>query len=157
MAARETLNLAREQQAALRPAGVKAVVISLDEAWTYLGCRKGEQRQSLWIWTAVVVESDGRWWRDFEVGGRDTETFLRLPARLPETAKYSTDRYEVYNWLPPDRHVVRKGREANRNEGLHSVLRGKLNRLVRRTKGYTKQAEMLVGSLALLWLQQGWI
>ncbi len=63
----------------------------------------------------------------------------------------------MYNWLPPDRHVARKGREANRNEGLHSVLRGKLNRLVQRTKGYTKQAEMLVGSLALLWLQQGWI
>ena len=151
------MNLVREQQAALRPAGVQAVVISLDEAWTYLGCRKGERRQSVWIWTAVVVESSGRWWRDFEVGGRDTETFLRLLARLPETAKYSTDRYEVYNWLPSDRHVARKGREANRNEGLHSVLRGKLNRLARRTKGYTKKVEMLSGSLALLWLQQGWI
>ncbi len=88
MAAGETLNLVREQQAAWRPAGVKAVVISRDEAWTYLGCRKGKQRQSLGIGTAVVVESDGRWWRDFEVGGRDTETFLRLP----EAAKYSTDR-----------------------------------------------------------------
>ena len=35
--------------------------------------------------------------------------------RLPETAKYSTDRYAVYNWLPPDRYVARKGQEANRN------------------------------------------
>ena len=41
-------------------------------------------------------------------------------------------------WLPHNRHVVGKGLEANRNEGLHSVLRGKLNRLVRRTRGYTR-------------------
>ena len=143
------------QQAVLRPAGVKAVVISLDAAWTYLGCRKGEQRQSVWIWT--VVESSGRWWRDFEVGGRDTETFLRLLARLPEAAKYSADRCVVYNWLLPDRHVARQGREANRNEGLPSVLRGKLNRLARPTEGYTKKVEMTSGSLALLWLQQSWI
>ena len=45
----------------------------------------------------------------------------------------------------------------NRNEGLHSVLRGKLNRLVRKTKGYSKSVDMLSGSLALLWLRQGWI
>ena len=95
--------------------------------------------------------------RDFEVGGRDTETLLRLLARLPAAAKYIADRYEVYNWLPPDRHVARKGREINRNEGSHSVLRGKLKRLARRTKGCTKKVEMLSGSLALLWLQQGWI
>ena len=119
----------------MRPDGVKAVVISLDAAWTYLGCRKGEQRQSVWIWTAVVVESSGRRWRDFAVGGRDTKTFRRWLARLPAAAKYSADRYEVYNWLPSDRHVARKGREANRNEGLRSVLRGKLHRLARRTKG----------------------
>ena len=149
--------MVREQQAALRPAGVEAVVISLDEAWTYQGCRQGAGRQSVWIWTAVVVESNGRWWRDFEVGQRDEATFLRLYARLPAAARYSTDRYGVYNWLPPDRHEPRKGRAANRNEGLHSVLRSKLNRLVRRTKGYTKRKEMLIGSLALLWLRQGWI
>ena len=134
-----------------------AVVISLDEAWTYLGCRRGEGRQELGIWTAVVAEAEGRWWRDFEVGPRDEAPFLRLYARLPEAAKYSADKYGVYNWLPTNRHEARKGREANRNEGLHSVLRGKLNRLVRKTKGYTKVKEMLIGSLALLWLRQGWI
>ena len=36
------------------------------------------------------------------------------------------------------RNVVGKGGAVNRNDGLHSVLRGKLNRLVRRTKGYSK-------------------
>ena len=43
------------------------------------------------------------------------------------------------------------------NEGLHSILWGKLNRLARKTKGYAKVMEMLIGSLALLRLRQGWI
>ena len=50
-----------------------------------------------------------------------------------------------------------KGSDVNRNEGLHSVLRGKLNRLVRRTKGYSKSVEMLSGSLAMVWLREGLI
>ena len=54
---------------------------------------------------------------DFAVGGRDTEAFLLLLARMPAAAKYSADRYEVYNWLPPERHVARQGREANRTQG----------------------------------------
>ena len=37
------------------------------------------------------------------------------------------------------------------------MLRGKLNRLVRKTKGYSKSLEMLTGSLALVWLRLDWI
>ena len=37
--------------------------------WTYLGIRRGERRQDLWIWTAVVEERDGLRWRMYEVGG----------------------------------------------------------------------------------------
>ena len=55
----------------------------------------------------------------------------------------------------PDRHVVGKGGAVNWNEGLHSVWRGKLNRLMRRTKGYTKSVEMLVYSLALVCMATG--
>ena len=91
------------------------------------------------------------------MGNQDEQTVLKLYQCLPEAHRHTTDRYEVYNWLPRDRHEGRKGREANWNEGLHSVLRGKLNRLIRRTKGYSKKQEMLTGSLALLWLHQGWI
>ena len=48
----------------------------------------------------------------------------------------------------------------NWNEGLRSVWRGKLNRLMRRpalvriTKGYTKSVEMLVYSMALVCWRQ---
>ena len=132
-------------------------VISFDEMWTYQWSRRRGLRRSVWVWTAVVEESDGSRWADFEVGDRDYETFIRLYRRLPEAQRYRSDPYQVYEWLPSDRHVVGKGSEVNRNEGLHSVLRSKLNRLVRRTKGYTKSLDMLSGSLSLVWIREGLI
>ena len=63
--------------------------------------------------------------------------------------------YQVYlGWFPPERHVAGKGSAVNWNEGLHSAWRGKLNRLMRQTKGYTKRVEMLVYSLALVCWRQ---
>ena len=139
---------------AKRTAGVAgdqpAVVIACDEMWTYRQARRKGKRQNLWVWTAVVLEADGRRWADFEIGDRSEKTFLRLYERLPAGALYCTDAYAVYGWLPADRHRVGKGGAVNWNEGLHSWCRGKLNRLHRRTKGYTKSVEMLACSLALL-------
>ena len=113
--------------------------------------RHGDKRNSVWIWTAVLEEDDGGKWMDYEVGRRDEQTFLRLYKRLPEARKYRSDDYSVYKWLPTDRHKVGKGSKVNRNEGLLSVLRGKLNRLVRNTKGSSKSVEMPSISIALLW------
>ena len=128
-----------------------AAVVACDEMWTYRGVRRGEKRESWWIWTAVVEETDGRRWVDFEVGDRSANTFERLYARLPEAQQYCSDRYAVYAaWFPPDCHQAGKGGPVNWNEGLHSFLRSKLNRLVRRTKGYTKSIAMLVYSVALV-------
>ena len=72
-------------------------------------------------------------------GGRDESTSMRLLEWLPDAERYETDAYGVYEWLPRNRHVVGKCGEVNRNEGLHSMLCGKLNRLVRRTKGCVKE------------------
>ena len=115
-----------------------------------MGARKAEKRNGLWVWTAVVEERDGSRWMDFEVGSRDEATFLRLLERLPDAVRYETDAYGVYGALPVNKHVVGKYGAVNRNEGLHSMLRGKLNRLVRRTKGCAKSIEMLVSLLALV-------
>ena len=126
-------------------------MIAFDEMRTYHRARHGDKWQDWWLWTAVVQEPDGRRWVDFEVGHRSETPFLRLYARLPEAELYRSDAYAVYgNWLPPDRHVVGKGGAVNWNEGLHSWLRSKLNRLVRDTKGYTKSAQILVYALALI-------
>ena len=129
---------------------IAASTIAFDEMWTYLGARVGEKLNDLWVWTAVVEERDGSRWMDFEAGGRDEATFLRLLERLPDAERYETDAYGVYGALPVNKHVVGKYGAVNWNEGLHSMLRGKLNRLVRRTKGYTKSVDMLVNLLALV-------
>ena len=106
-----------------------------------------------------MAETDGRRWVDFEVGDRSENTFERLYARLPEAQQYCSDNNFIIRftiravsaaWFPPGCHQIGQGGPVNWNEGLHSFLRSKLNRLVRRTKGYTKSIEMLVYSVALV-------
>ena len=98
----------------------------------------------------MVKEIDGIRWQMYEVGGRDESAFSRLLEQMPDADRYETDAYGVYQWLPCDRHVIGKGGAVNWNEGLHSKLRSKLNRLVRRTKGYTKSVDMLKHLLAIV-------
>ena len=126
-----------------------ASIVAFDEMWTYLGVRRGERRQDLWIWIAVVEERDGVRWRMYEVGGRDESAFSRLLDRLPGADMYETDAYPVYEWLHRERHAIGKGGAVNRMSGWRSELRSKLNRLVRRAKGYTKSVEMLKHLLAI--------
>ena len=127
-----------------------AAVIAWDEMWTCqkAGCQG--KRPELWVWTAVVEETDGRRWADFEVGSRGAETLLRLYARLPEAKLYCSDGLRVcLEWLPAGRHVVGKGGAVNWNEGLHSECRTRLNRLRRRTKGCRESRDLLERLLAL--------
>ena len=82
----------------------------------------------------------------------DESAFSRLLDRLAGADRYETDAYWVCEWLSRDRHVMHvigKGGAVNRNEWLHSKLRSKLNRLVRRTKGYTESVDMLKHLLAI--------
>ena len=116
--------------------------------WTYVGARRKEKRNSVWVWMAAVEERDGSKWMDFEVGGSDEAALLRLLERPPDAERYETDGYSVYEWLPRDKHVVGKYGAVNWNDGLRSMLRGELNRLASRTKGYTKSVEMPVNLLA---------
>ena len=55
----------------------------------------------------------------------------------------------MYEWLPHNKPVVGKCGAVNRSDGLHSMLRGKLNRLARRTKGCAKSVETQINLLAL--------
>ncbi len=100
---------------------------------------------------------------DFQVGDRSERPpypvrgrlFLKLYRRLPEAECYRSDYYQVYEWLPQDRHVAGKGGEVNWNEELHSRFRDRLKRLGHKTKGYTKKVGMLRDSIALVCLQMG--
>ena len=102
----------------------------------------------------MVKEAGGSHRADFEVGDRSETPFLRLREWLPEAELYRSGAYPVYQWFPPERHVTGKGSEVNWNEGVHSVLRDKLNRLHRRTKGYSKSVTMLRDSIA--WSAYAW-
>ena len=105
--------------------------VSYDEMWTRVGARLGENRQSVRIWTASVEGWNDIRRSDFEVGYRDAETFLRLP----KAAKYRSR--PLLGVQLPAVGSPRKGEggDMNRNEGLRSKLKVKLNRLVRRTHG----------------------
>ena len=107
----------------------------------------------------MVVAEDalGNRWKDFKVGGRSESTFLRLLERLAEMERYSIDAYGAYGCLPVNKHRVGKGGAMNRNEGLHSALRGRLNGLARRAKVCSKTDRMLTLSIALAWLRLSWI
>ena len=106
----------------------------------------------------MIAEAAGRRWRLFEVGRRNGAPGRRLLARLPLAERYCTDPYPVYRAkLPAERYRIGKGPETNRNGETYGVLRRKLNRLARRTQGYSKNLAMLVDSLALVWLKRGWI
>ena len=73
----------------------------------------------------------------------------------PEAERYSSGTYGAYGCLPVNEHWVGKGGAVNGNEGLPSALRGRLNKFVRRTKGYSKTDGMLTMPLALAWLKLG--
>ena len=133
----------------------RAATVSFDEMWTYVGARRGENRRSVRIWTAVVEEWDGSRWADFEVGGRDMETFVRLLRRLPKAAKYRSGHYEGVQPLASGKSRKGEGQRGEPERGLHSNLSVNLNRLVRRTHGYSKRLYMLIGSLAMVWLRDG--
>jgi len=47
-------------------------------------------------------------------------------------------------------HKIIKFKETNKNESLHSILRDRLNRLKRKTKGYTKNINSLRYALAIV-------
>ena len=42
------------------------------------------------------------------MGERSEETFLRLYERLSDASEYRSDDYNVYKWLPQNKHKVGK-------------------------------------------------
>ncbi len=107
----------------------------------------------------VVEDGYGSLWHIYEVGGRDEAAFVKLYESMHDARLrlYRSGGYNANGWLPSDRSKVGKGSEVNRNEGLGSVLRDKLNRLVRKTKGCSKSIRTPDASLAPIWARQGWI
>ncbi|AAC07115.1 IS1 family transposase [Aquifex aeolicus] len=116
-----------------------------DEMWSYVGTKGNE----VWIWSVVVELKDGTIKKFLFAGDRSLRTFLKILAKMPEAEEYETDAYRVYEWLPRDRHIVRKYGRVNRNEALHSKLRDKLVAFKRKTKAFFRSFLYLRYALAL--------
>ena len=79
----------------LSPAGRQpAAVIAFVAMWTYQPARHGDQRQDLWLGTAVVAEPAVRRGADFEVGDRSENTFQQRYAHPPGSDLYRIDAYK---------------------------------------------------------------
>ena len=96
---------------------------------------------------------------DFEIGDRSFGTYLQIALRLQEkfNIKYlCADDYEVYKQIQiAEKHVITKA-ETSLVEANNSSLRGKLARLNRRTKKFSKSAEMLRLSMFLFIFYKNW-
>ena len=96
---------------------------------------------------------------DFEVGGRSFGTYLQIALRLQEkfNIKYlCKDDYDAYKKIQiTKKHTIIKA-ETSLVEASNSSLRGKLARLNRRTKKFSKSAEMLRLSMFLFIFYKNW-
>ncbi len=104
-------------------------VISFDEMWTYVCSRHKGKRNSVWVYgvsTAVVEDGDRGLWHRYDVVGSDEAAFVKLHERMPDARLHSNDGYNAHGWLPSDRRKAGKDGEVNRDEGLGSVLMGRL-------------------------------
>lgn len=103
-----------------------------------------------WVWIAYdrergrpLAHQEGQ--RDFYYGRQlfDQVKGIRCPC-------YATDHWESYNdFLPPEKHVRGK-RHTHCLESFNATVRHYLARFHRRTKCYSKSAQMVSASLTLL-------
>lgn len=84
------------------------------------------------------------------MGCRDEFTIILSLEQLPDAERYETYAYGVYRALPVNKHMVGKYGAVNRTKSCNLMLRGKLNRLGRRTMGCVKSIEMPANPLTLV-------
>lgn len=96
---------------------------------------------------------------DFEIGDRSFATYLQIALRLQEKFNIKwlcTDDYEAYKKIQiAEKHVITKA-ETSLVEANNSSLRGKLARLNRRTKKFSKSVEMLRLTMFLFMFYKNW-
>jgi insertion element IS1 protein InsB len=96
---------------------------------------------------------------DFEAGDRSFGTYLQIALRLQEKFNIKwlcTDDYEVYKKIQiAEKHIITKA-ETSLVEANNSSLRGKLARLNRRTKKFSKSEEILRLTMFLFIFYKNW-
>jgi len=109
-----------------------------------------KKKIKVWIWTVICRETGKM--IDFELGNRDTETFLRLWERIRDIncQVYYTDNWGSYKEvLPPEQHVISK-RETCLVESRNSQIRTYGRRFFRKSKSYSKSRDMIYNGMMLV-------
>ncbi|WP_291970399.1 IS1 family transposase [Candidatus Symbiopectobacterium sp.] len=114
------------------------LICEVDEMWSFIG-NKERQR---WLWHALEPRLKQVIAHAF--GSRSKKTLHKLLKLLLRfsVAFWCTDGYRAYNdELPKAKHIVSK-LYTQRIERAHLTLRNRLQRLNRKTPGYSKSSEM---------------
>lgn len=88
---------------------------------------------------------------DFVVGTRGEKTGKKLREKVKHIScfRHMSDYWEAYEkFLPKERHTMSK-KETFSVEGMNSLIRHFLARFRRKTRCYSKSAEMVVNTLFL--------
>lgn len=121
------------------------IVIEIDEIWHFIKSKKNK----LWIWKAFCRNT--KQLIDWECGGRDHKTFLKLYERLKRwSAKlFCTDSYDVYSMVIKDTKLKQSKSQTYRIEGNNGRQRHWFGRFRRRTVIVSQCVEMVELTMAL--------
>ncbi len=73
--------------------GISILSLQIDELWSYL---KNKRRQ---LWVFIALESDTKFWINFELGSRTVNTANRLVKGLRKLGKWGDDHIRVLKQL----------------------------------------------------------
>ena len=132
--------------------------VSLDELWTYIKARSKGKRNSTWIYTAILNLGCVKK-RFFCIGKRDDKTLRELLNNIPSYEESYSDDFKSYRSIFKDSstHIIGKNKYTNLNESLHCQMRHYLARLKRKTLSYSKSDNMLLYSIAILFIEKSWL
>ena len=120
----------------IRPKGAQVIGLQLDEAWSFVGCKK----QKRWIW--VVFDPLNRLVVAFHIGTRGRESAQAIWNKTPDIYKsntfFATDYWEAYQTvLLADDHLQGKA-FTYIVEGFWTGMRARVSRLVRKSVAFSK-------------------
>ena len=112
------------------------------------------QNTYCWIWTAVNREA--REYVDFVIGNRGTETGMRLWNRIKTNikGKVMADYWKSYKEMIPEEKLIQTKKETYTVESYNGLIRHFLARFRRKSKCYSKSADMLKYTLMLFFAKR---
>ncbi|PHN01289.1 IS1 family transposase [Flavilitoribacter nigricans] len=120
----------------LRPKKAQLIVLQLDEAWSFVGCKK----QKRWIW--VVFDPVNRLVVAFHIGNRGEESAKALWRKVPAAYKgnclFATDYWDAYKSIVPAKNHLEGKEFTYIVEGFWTGMRARVSRLVRKSVAFSK-------------------